>query len=361
MTKPDFKRYLKLLFGAFIFACGILIALNWWIDPLQFYRRATYPPFLIGEKRFQAPGLVKNYPYDTLVVGTSVSENFEAKTIKEKLGLDALNVSMQGASAREQSLVLTLALKTGKVRRVIWDINYEYLRGDPQWVANYDGNFPFYFYDANPLDKINNYLLNVDTAKSSLKILLQRCGWHTYHSQTPDELYPWYRLKKSGVENVAKAWRRAGPDGRHVLRGAVADYWLTNLNANFDLHVLQPIREHPEVRFDMYFPPFSIGYYAAVHAGLPEIYEHMLQNKQYIFAQTRNLPNVQLFDFQPLPDIVYDPENYFDLVHFNHHVGDYILDSLRLEHHLMTSNSIVELQTMTTNAAAAQWVKQFTP
>lgn len=361
MTHLTHQRYLKLLFGLFLAVGGGLIALNWRIDPLQFYRKAAYPPLLIGQKRFQVPGLIKHYDYDTVVIGTSVSENFEARDIKKELSLNALNLSMQGASVLEQKLALTLALQTGKVRNVIWDINFEFLRGDAEWVANFDGSFPFYFYDDNPLNEVNNYLLNVDTAKNSLKILLRRCGLNTYRSFTPDELYPWYRKKPSGAAVVRKSWQLAAAKGRKPFLGEVAEYASAKLNANFDRQVLQLIREHPEVKFTLYFPPNSVGYYAQVAAAAPEVFDHMLQSRQHVFAQTRDLPNVRLFDFQPLPELIYETDNYFDLMHFTHPISNYILESMRLDRHRMTAAGSAELKSLVASPRTGEWVKHLAP
>ena len=118
-----------------------------------------------------------------LVIGTSVSLGFRADRIHDTLGWNALNLAMPGASAHEQSLLLEVALRTGRVRHVLWDVNHEYLRGDPDWVSDYDGAFPAYFYDTNRWNEIPNYLLNIDTTKATLRVLLQRCGLHLYRTE----------------------------------------------------------------------------------------------------------------------------------------------------------------------------------
>ena len=72
------STYLKLA-AALALALAALIAFaNWRVDPLQFYRRASYPPLLSDALRFQNPGLARNYDYDTLILGTSVSLGFDA-------------------------------------------------------------------------------------------------------------------------------------------------------------------------------------------------------------------------------------------------------------------------------------------
>jgi hypothetical protein len=53
MNDPDYKGYLTILSGVVVAGAVGIVALNWLVDPLQFDRRAAYPPLLIGEKDFK--------------------------------------------------------------------------------------------------------------------------------------------------------------------------------------------------------------------------------------------------------------------------------------------------------------------
>ena len=357
MNHALFKRYLAWFCAGFVLAVVGLAATNWVVDPLQFYRKAAYPPLLIGQERFQAPGLARNYDYNAVIIGTSMSINITARQVKEKLGFNVLNLSMQGPSAKEQHLMLRTALRTGKVKHVIWELNYEYLRGDPEWVANYDGTFPYYFYDENAFNEIHNYLLNVDTTKNTLKILLARCGVKTYRSRDLETLFTQRATKQFGKASVQRAWRRA-VRGRAALRAQTPDFAVTNLNRNFDLNVLSLIREYPEVQFHLYFPPYSAAYYANVMAAAPEIFEHMIENRKRIFHQTAGLKNVRLHDFQGAAGIIFDVDNYCDLIHFNSQVNDYILESIRDGRQVLTTVELSQLESLVSQRRISSWVEQ---
>ena len=55
----------------------LLFAFNFTVDPLQFYRPASfYEPYYSMQQRYQNPGLARNFPYDTVIIGASMSENF---------------------------------------------------------------------------------------------------------------------------------------------------------------------------------------------------------------------------------------------------------------------------------------------
>ncbi len=358
MKELTYKKFLGLVFGLTAAMTVSIALLNYRVDPLQFYRKAQYPPLLTGEKRFQNPGLAKNYHYDSIVMGTSLSENFLSHVIKEKLGWTALNFSMPGASAREQRLMLNLALETGKVKNVLWDVNYEYLRGSSNWVANFDGVFPEHFYDTKSWNELHTYLLNVDTTKDSAKVLLRKLGIKAYPDSTLDELYTWHTRRVFGTESVRKAWKRA-TDKRPTFVSQIPEYAVTNLNANFDQSFLAEITKHPEVKFHLYFPPFTVGYYAHVFATSPEIFQNMLANRRHIFERTKSLSNVELYDFQGDAKITTDLANYCDLIHFNTNINEHILDAVRTKQHMFNETGSENLQRAITKESTAAWVKDF--
>ena len=358
MNPRAFNRYLRILFGVFL-AGGIgVIALNWFVDPLQFYRRASYPPLLIGEKRFQAPGIAKNYDYDAVVLGTSVSETIESADVRERLGWRSLNLAMQGASVREQHLALDVALRAGHTKLVIWDLNYEYLRGGPDWVANYDGSFPFYFYDENPWNELNNYLLSLDACKASLKIVLRRAGLPTYQPRTPDEVFVWHSKKTFGAVALRRSWAKYAASRNAQFVRAAGDYTAANLNANFDAHILPALRAHLEVGFNLYFPPFSLAYYANLTAANPQIFANLLANKRHIIEQARALPNVRLFDFQARPEIITNAANYCDLVHFSHAIGRQLLDDMHAGRYIADEVVADRLKALVESPATAVWLRE---
>jgi hypothetical protein len=356
-VETAFKKYLRIVCVLAIAGAGGICVLNWLVDPLQFYRKASYSPYLIPQKRFQSPGLAKHYDYDTILVGTSLSENFRRQSLKEKLSVNALNLAMQGASAREQHLIAQVALNTGRVKNVIWELNYEYLRGSTNWVANYDGSFPEYFYDQNPLNEINHYLLNLDTMKGTLKVLLKRMGLNTYRDRDLETMYSWENKRRFGTQSVERAWNRANKN-RAVFEKRIPEFAAANLNASFDANILAIIRAHPDVKFYLYFPPYSVGHYAFMKTIDSSIFEHMLENKRHIFEATRGFANVQLHDFQNLSNVIADTSSYCDLVHFNGKVNEYILESLRDRRHLAGAKDAEGLRLALNDEAISDWMEK---
>jgi len=303
-----------MLFAALLLT-GIALG-NWWIDPLQHFRAASYPPLLVEPSRFRNPGLARQFAGNAVVAGTSVSRQLTPAAIREEFGWEALNLAMEGASAHEQFLVLRLALRSGRVRDVIWDVNYEFLRGAPEWVSDFDGNFPAYLYDERALNDLPDYLWNIDTCKNTARVLLGRAGWMAYPRRTPAEFSAPAPGVKFGPEVVERQWQRLW-ERRGALHARLPEYAGTQLKESFAANYLSLIREHPEVRFHLYFPPYSAAYYDFLRAAAPVLIDVLVQNRADVFELTRGLPNVELHDLHSAREITDDLRNYCDLIHYD--------------------------------------------
>jgi hypothetical protein len=343
MKEISASRYLRLC-GALALALAALVAaVNWLVDPLQFYRKAAYPPDFAEQARFQNPGLARNYPCDAVLTGTSVSLGFTAGEIRDRLGWDALNLAMSGASAHEQSLMLEVALQTGRARHVLWDLNFEYFRGSPDWVSDYDGAFPAYFYDNNPWNEIPHYLLNIDTTKASARVLLQRAGLHLYRPRPLGELSRLATAHPPGRASVLQSLRKA-ESAPSLFQEQPGEFTREKLTRSFEENVLRPIRSHPEVTFDLWFPPFSVAREALLNETAPGVWNSMFHWKEDIVREAGALPNVRLHDFEGLPGIVLDLDHYSDTVHFDDAIRSRIIEAVANGSARATSESLAQAE-----------------
>lgn len=325
MKTESGRKYLLIFCLTFFCLAAGIAMLNWWVDPLQFYRKAEYPAYLIKEKRFQYPSLARNYEYDSVVIGTSVSENFVPSLLQERLKWKTLNLSMPGASAREQYLMLQVALRTGRVKNVLWDLNLEYLGGSGDWVSDYDGAFPDYLYDENPWNDINNYLLNLDTAKGSLKVLLKRAGLPAYRERTVEELFSTVE-GKHGREMVWAAWeRRPGGRGTQQFEERVRGLTKENVVRNFDRYFVASAVQNPKTHFSIYLPPITPAYFSKIKSVSTEAFEALIALRERALEADRENKNISVYDFQTGNNVLISVDNYRDLVHFDRVVNEYIV------------------------------------
>ncbi len=306
---------------------GALALLNWAVDPLQFYRKAAYAPEFSRQQRYQNPGLARNYPYDSVIIGSSLAESLAPSHVEAVLGGQVVNLSFKGASAWEMSRILQVALRTGRVRRVIWCMDLFAFRGAPRRTASEEGEFPDYLYDTNPFNEVH-YLLNFDVLKSSWKIVRAALARRPRAVLDLDQLQNSYSAPAAySREAVLQQWEREKAARARGRRRFGRDSFAPEaLQASFELNAESLIRAHPEVRFEVYFPPLSvIAQKVAEQEGVLAASEAF---KAHIQERLAEYPQVRVFDFQTWIDVTENLDHYRDILHYSREVDDRILHAI---------------------------------
>ncbi|MGE5704366.1 MAG: hypothetical protein ACM32O_17715 [Clostridia bacterium] len=309
-------------------------AFNYVLDPLQFYRKAFYPPDFSAQQRFQNPGLAKNYDYDTIVIGSSMTENFLPSFVNEKLGVHMLKLSMSGASFKEQYMIAKLAIETGKVKNVIWGIDYFSLRGHPDRVREEYGQFPFYLYDNNLLNDYH-YVLNVDTTLEAARVLAASRGIAERENPSLETLNTWLTAP-FGRQKVLAEWQKISKGGQFTP----ADYEREYIWRNMDQNLIALVQANPQIDFTLYYPPYSVLQHRFFYEKSAPLFENELEAKQYLFDKLGAKNNVKFFDFQAEKSITFDLDNYKDLAHHSPKINEYIIESFVNGSHLVTKESL---------------------
>lgn len=80
------KKWIKILLILCVFGVGFVGGVNYLVDPFQQYRVKTFYPIAFKNERYQNAGLAKNFNYDSLILGTSMTENFLIDKVENDLG-----------------------------------------------------------------------------------------------------------------------------------------------------------------------------------------------------------------------------------------------------------------------------------
>jgi hypothetical protein len=78
------KKFLKVVFALLVFGILSIGGVNYIVDPFQQYRVKTFYPIAFTNQRYQNAGLSKNFEYDSLILGTSMTENFILDEVEKK-------------------------------------------------------------------------------------------------------------------------------------------------------------------------------------------------------------------------------------------------------------------------------------
>lgn len=320
------KKWLALFGVLFSLLLGGLAGLVIYIDPFFHYHaplKNWY--YMINNERFQNDGIIRNFDYDTVVTGTSMTENFKISEVNRMWNCKAVKTTFSGASYKELNDNLEKAYSTGhKLKYVIRGIDLSHMTLPADCMRTDLGVFPDYLYNDYYYDDVQ-YLLNKDVL----------CG---YIGRMVDHKF---RGGKGGMTSfdVYANWNKRFKFGKEYIFGSRKEYKKPKFQKPFTEEDRRLVREtvnqniiklaqaHPETTFYYFISPYSMASWGVE-------WERGSLNKQLeIEAEAIKLmlecDNIKLFSFALNKGIVADLNNYKDYNHYGEHINSQILVCMR--------------------------------
>lgn len=332
-----FRNLLQFL-GTSVAVILLTAALNFVVDPLQWFRPARfYQPMYSNDSRMQNAGLIRSQPFDTVFMGTSLAIHFRQSDIDRILGVHSLKLAMSGSSSREQSFVLATALERGP-KRLVWQMD--------DWIfcdgPDIDRFLPTALYRRNA-EGVASYLLSGSMARESALLLMGSIPplrpmaaslttgavFKFVISRVDDinTLAPGFDVAAFyNAKNSMAAFRRIIDPVRSSYLAEGYDYG--PMARNFERDAIGLIEKNPDVKFDIYFPPYSILHFVAMRDASPATLKIVDDFAAYANQRLTQFPNVRLYDFREAKEVTHDFANYGDVIHHSPAIDLKILESL---------------------------------
>ena len=307
------KRWCLLTAAMLLLSLVLIVALVVIIDPFEIYHRALFhnPPYESSTQMYAGAGVAKSYTYDSIIVGSSMTENCRPSVYDDALGGRFVKLSMNAGQSLDHAKMMDIAFRTHDVRQVVYGMDFFSFS---LYYNNQKAETPDYLYDDNLLNDVK-YWFNKSVLFTHIPRALANLG-------TPDEdltrasMYMWHPPEMPGEDGLRAQVNLSAP------MPAQADTARGRELAQLGLeHNLLPfIRENRETTFTVFFPPYSLLYWAdqAVQGNLDTCIAQKNLMAQTLLAE----PNVRLFDFQAHADWIQDYDLYYDLIHYISVVND---------------------------------------
>lgn len=318
----DTKAYKSFFIKTIAYGVGILLiiaALIVTFDPFVHY----HAPFFglahcETDERGAMIGIAKNLSYDTALVGSSMSENFEESWFEDGvIGNNCVKLCMQGAHFDDFSRLLNIVTNKSDTKRIIYSLDNYVLFNVPK---EYPTTIPEYLENDTVKDDAY-YLWNKSVVFYYLPIFIAN---NILDGYTADKAYVW------ADDNVFDKYvARATYDPVRLVKRAEEepyDKYFPYADEFLD-GIIPYIEENPDIEFDFYAPPYSILYWddcvlrgrlTAEICTLNRVYEKLLQ-----------YDNVRIFYFQNDFNIITDLNNYKDYSHYDQTINHYIYECIR--------------------------------
>lgn len=303
--KNPFRR-MVVVFGALVLvmllAAGALVV---YVDPFFHYHKPLAGfPYQVDNQLSQNPGMARHMDYDSVLLGSSMTVNFNTNWFQELMGLKTLKLSYSGAFPKDQSNIMKIIFDSDhEVKKVFLGID----------VITYTGGvdetkypIPEYLYDDNVLNDISylfnkdvllNYILRPIADPEPTDLATMYASWWTEEYYNKD----WVLLHYTSPEQVKEE--------------TPADDYIPRTALNLDVNICPFIEEHPETEFVIFFPPYSILFWNNV---LKENHlEATMAEYRYIVQRLNAYDNVEVYFFPDREDIVLDLNHYADYSHYH--------------------------------------------
>lgn len=290
----------------------VMSAVMYWVDPLFLYRYRDTGTYWI-QPEWTSVGLIKNYDYDTVLIGSSVTQNFNAEEFGQSVGGSVLKVNSGGLSVTELEEYIRLIERTGRAKTCYVcidipqfaksreeDINrikkeltddkfwndYSYLLGYEAWTRFFPVNLGLSFLKTVGLEYPERIRMKTDVARSG--------EWKSDYSYGKDVVITNYQSGAYGVSWPASDGlsERMRERGKECLEAFTLD---------------------GDISYVFFFPPYSILYWReAQQQGILDAY---LQFKYEFTKVILESNRAMVFDFQS-EDYAAELEFYRDMTHY---------------------------------------------
>lgn len=295
--------------------------LTYIVDPyFHFHKPIEGMTYRLYEQRYINNGISRNFDYDAVITGNSLSENTKTSEFDKLFGTKSIKLPYSGAGFKELwgSLERTLSYNS-EIRKVLVLVDPDDIARDKDY-ARYD-DYPEYLYDDDVWND-SSYLWNKEVfyRGTFFNLLMPVLG---IESTTFDEYSSWER--GTGPEIVIPMIGDIAEPGT-VSEMEYSDEKKEMAESNIRQNVLSVIEQYPNVEFDLIYCPPSIAQWCQYYnRGEVEYRINSIETMTELLVEKEN---VKLFSMLTDFDTICDLYNYSDTIHYTPAINSYMLETI---------------------------------
>lgn len=326
------KKFIRHFFAGSILLLFLCILSVVVFDPFfQYHKPLPGLKAVLTDKEYQCVGSLKTFDYDSVIAGSSVSENYNNRWFDEGFDCTSIKAIRSYGATADLCYLLDTAFKDHTIKYVFYNLDPSSLCADPVTTFESTG-CPMYLYDDNYLNDIK-YLLNKDVIFEKIPYLIAQSLMGDYDEGNS---YNWSQWKSFNSDMIL---------GLYIRKRSISDMKKENcyqkqLDGNLAL-LCAEIEAHPETDFKISIPPYSMLWWDNIYRnGDTESY---LYNMEKAMEKLLTYENTELYYFLNDREVVTDLENYMDILHFSPEINRYICDSMVQNSHRVTKDNYKEI------------------
>ena len=307
------------------------------VDPFFHYHKPYVSDYfyVLNNERSQNDGVIKNFDYDALITGSSMTQNFKTTELDKLFNCNSIKIPFAGGSYKEINDNIEKALVTNhNLKLVVRGLDMNKFNSPPDKMRLDLGEYPLYLYDNNPFNDVE-YLLNKDVYFGRVyKMVVNKGG---VGITSFDEYSRWQNTHTFGINSVC-------PDGiivnKDVKTKQLSAKDKLTIKENIDLNVTNIADKFPNVDFYYFYTPYSMAWWNDQYNSGTIIKQ--LEIERYVTELIISHNNIHLFSFNNRADIITDLNNYKDTTHYASWISSLILKWMRDGKYQITKKNMDE-------------------
>ena len=330
-------------------ACALLLALCagtvYVLDPFEHYRESAILP-LYDQESYNNPGIARSYDYDAVILGTSMVEMSHPSVVDEAFSVRSVKLPMRGSHTAQMGWQLSHVLEKRELSLAILAVDAYSLMGPPDDMEE----IVEYLWNDDPADDVN-YLLNRDVLLVRIPRLLSNAGKPLDTKR--DDMYQWTDV----VFSEQSVMDSVGFHEQYPMQDA--DSRLERSTENIERHLLSHIAAHPETRFLIYMPPYSVAYWYGITRG--GLSEQQFRSRLRVCELLLDCPNVEIYDFSSRVEWITDLNAYLDYSHHNGEISDALMRAMAVGDGRVASREDMEAGNERIRLAVDAFIERYEP
>lgn len=326
------STYIKISIIGTLVLLGLFASITIYVDPLFHYHAPTegiqYPLY---DERYMNYGIVKHFEYDSIITGTSMTQNFKTSQWDSYFGTQSIKTPFAGASYKEVNDLLECAFEhNDSIRMVMRSLDPTMLIMEKDEMDYED--YPDYLYDNNIFNDVN-YILSKDIffqfteyVRTFMLLGGNSTDFDTYKNWSGQYQYDENLVKESFVRREKK-----------IEEAILTKDDKRKIEENLEANVLKLIRENPDTEFYLFFPPYSILYWDDLSQDGELL--RRLEAHQIVIETLLEYDNITPFSFFDDIEIICNLNYYKDSLHYNQEISDRIIEQMAKGKNILTKDN----------------------
>lgn len=328
MEKKKALKWLVILIAGLLLAVAVITYI---FDPFYQYHGPLAGKEVLYDRDYQMAGSIRNLDYDSVILGSSVAENFDGDFLEVQYEAEVIKIIRASGSAADLLYYLGQAHSEQKIKRVFWCLDIFALTADAEVTVTTDKSME-YLHTETILDDAT-YLFNKDVLLKKIPLSL---AYSVLGRNTGGAAYDWSADKDFSAAGAMRAYQKP----EQVMETQECREEIEHLGQNLAM-IFEEIEANPRTEYIIMFPPYSMMWWDCGYVnGISHMYLQVLEET---IPRLLTYENVKVYFFTDEKEIICNLDNYMDMIHYAPWVNQHMFDCVMADEKRVIMENVDEV------------------